>query len=55
MCVFAGLSLDAASYRLSRNQGPFKVPLKGPRAAALKGGNGGGCLLSVCVCVLCIL
>lgn len=42
-----GLKLDA-SYRLSGNQGSFKVPLKGPWAAALKGGNGGGCL---CVCV----
>lgn len=50
-----GLELDA-SYRLSGNQGPFKVPLKGPWAAALKGGNGGGCLcLCVCVCVCAVL
>ena len=46
--MLGGLELDA-SYRLSGNQGPFKEPLKGPWAAALKGGNGGGCL---CVCVL---
>lgn len=46
-CALKGLWLDA-SYRQPGNQDPFKVPLKGFWATALKGRNSGGCLCGSC-------